>query len=45
MTQAAMMTTHWFTVSLPNKRMHLEKLVRRSREHDPDWVTDALWLR
>jgi hypothetical protein len=39
------MTTTWYTSNLPNDQTDLDILVQWFREHDPDWMADALWLR
>lgn len=39
------MTTTWYTSNLPNDQTDLDELVQWFREHDPDWMADALWLR
>jgi hypothetical protein len=39
------MTTTWYTSNLPDDQTDLDILVQWFREHDPDWMADALWLR
>jgi len=35
----------WYTSNLPHGQTDLDKLVQWLHEHDPDWMSDALWLR
>jgi len=39
------MTTSWSPSNLPTDQTDLKKLVQWFREHDSDWMADALWLR
>jgi hypothetical protein len=39
------MTTTWYTSNIPNDQTDSDKLVQWLREHNPDWMADALWLR
>lgn len=40
-----MSTNWWYTSNLPIDQTDLDKLVQWFREHDTDWMADALWLR
>jgi len=40
-----MSTDWWYTSNLPNDQTDLDNLVQWFREHDTDWMADALWLR